>query len=131
MTIRPYLPSDLEAIARIHRESGLDYQLPTLDSPLFLSKLLVERETGVTTMLAGRIDVETYLISSGTPAEKWEDIRTLQSAFLADLWRQGIDTAYCSVPAEVDRHFAKRMRSLGWESQRKGWRNWYRMTASD
>lgn len=127
MIIRPYRPEDLETIRRIHRESGLDYQPPDLDSPLFLSKLVADRD-GVTTLLAGRLDIETYLISSGKPSEKWEDIKALQPAFLADLWRQGIDTAYCSVPPEVDRHFAKRMRSLGWEPQRNGWRNWYRAT---
>lgn len=128
MIVRPYTEEDFEAVRRIHEASGLDYRLPDLSSPLFLSKMVAVRNGEVTTMLAGRIDVETYLITSGKPAEKLQDIEQLQQIFLSDLWSKGVDTAYCSVPPEVNKHFAKRMRRLGWEEQRGGWKNWYRET---
>jgi hypothetical protein len=128
--VRLYQPQDLDAIRKIHKSSGLDYQMPNLDSPLFLSKIVVEREGQPTTLLAGRIEVEAYLVTSGKPRERWEDIQLAQGAFLEDLWAKGIDNAMCSVPPEVDRHFAKRMTSLGWEPQRVGWRNWYRATGA-
>ncbi len=35
--IRDLEPSDLQEIKRIHENSGLDYQFPNLQSPLFLS----------------------------------------------------------------------------------------------
>jgi hypothetical protein len=122
--VREYRDSDLDAIKRIHGESGLDYQLPDINSPLFIAKVVIEREGRPSLMVAGRIDVETYLISSGKPDQKWEDIQLAQPEYLAALWKQGIDSTFCVVPPEVNRHFGKRMRRLGWEPAR----NWYPWT---
>lgn len=126
--MRPYRPEDLDAIKRIHADSKLNYRFPDLSSPLFIVKTVVERAGKPTTLLAGKIDVETYLMTSGTAAERLEDIEAAQESFLADLWAQGIDTAYCGVPPAVNRHFAKHMERLGWERGRQGWVNFFRDT---
>jgi hypothetical protein len=128
MKVRPYTEADLETFKRIHAESRLDYKFPALDSPLFIAKTVVERDGNPTTLLAGRIEVEAYLMTSGTAAERLEDIAAAQSDFLAKLWEQGIDNAYCAVPRSVDRHFAKHMQALGWERGRDGWSVWHRDT---
>lgn len=124
--VRPYRPEDLDAVRKIHAESKIDYRFPDLSSPLFIVKTVVERAGKPTTLLAGKIDVETYLMTSGTAQERLEDIEAAQERFLADLWAEGIDTAYCGVPRAVNRHFGKHMERLGWERGRPGWINWFR-----
>jgi hypothetical protein len=126
--IRPYKTSDLDAIKRIHADSKLDYRFPNIDSPLFINKTVIERNGRPTTLLAGKIDIESYLITSGTAAERLEDIEAAQPAFLHELWLQGIDSVYCGVPKVIDRHFRKHMERLGWERGRPGWINYFRST---
>lgn len=128
MIVRSFTQDDLEAFRRIHAESGLDYRFPDLGSPLFIEKTVVEREGKPTTLLAGKIDVETYLMTSGNAQERLEDIEAVQPVFLHELWLKGIDSAYCGVPRSVDRHFRKHMERLGWERGRPGWVNYFRNT---
>jgi len=124
--VRPFTEADLEAFRRIHAASGLDYRFPDLGSPLFLNKTVVERDRKPTTLLAGKIDIETYLMTSGTAKERLEDIEAVQPVFLHELWLQGIDSVYCGVPKVVDRHFRKHMERLGWERGRPEWTNYFR-----
>lgn len=127
MIVREYTPTDLETFKRIHAESGLDYKFPDLSSPLFIVKTVVER-AGVPTMLAaGRIECETFLMTSGEPIDRWEDMQAAQPEYLSQLWSQGIDSTFCVVPDEVNAVFAKRMRMLGWEPARN-WHPWTRAT---
>jgi hypothetical protein len=42
MRIREYTPDDFEALRRMHAAQGFGYPLPDLDSPMFLSKLVLE-----------------------------------------------------------------------------------------
>lgn len=79
-------------------------------------------------LLAGRLTVETYLMTSGNAQERLEDIEAAQPQWLAELWSKGIDDAYCGVPKAVDRHFRKHMLNLGWELGRPGWTNFFRDT---
>jgi hypothetical protein len=127
LIVREYTEADLETFKRIHAQSGLDYQMPDLSSPLFIVKTVIERAGKPTTLLAARIEAETYLLSDGAPADKWEDIQMAQPIFLNALWEKGIDNTYCCVPPAVDFHFGKRMKSLGWE-QIRDWRPYYRET---
>jgi hypothetical protein len=126
--VREYRSLDLDAFKSIHAASKLDYRFPDLSSPLFIVKAVVERAGKPTTLLAGRLTVETYLMTSGSAQERLEDIDAAQDMFLAELWKQGIDDAYCGVPKSVDCHFAKHMQKLGWERGRDGWKNWFRDT---
>lgn len=126
--IRPYTEADLEEFRRIHAESKLDYRFPDLNSPLFLVKTVVERDGKPTTLLAGHLTVETYLMTSGNARERLEDIEAVQPVWLEELWSKGIDDAYCGVPKSVDRHFRKHMERLGWERGRPEWINYFRDT---
>jgi len=42
MRIREYTPNDLDALRRLHAAQGFGYPFPDLDSPLFVSKLILE-----------------------------------------------------------------------------------------
>lgn len=126
MNVRAYTEADLETFRRVHADSKLDYRFPDLDSPLFIVKTVVERAGKPTTLLAGHLTVETYLMTSGNAQERLEDIEAAQPAWLAELWSKGIDDAYCGVPKSVDRHFRKHMLNLGWETGRPDWHNYFR-----
>jgi hypothetical protein len=42
MRIREYVPNDLDALRRLHTAQGFGYPFPELESPLFVSKLVLE-----------------------------------------------------------------------------------------
>src|SRR5277367_3818862 len=42
MRIREYIPADLDALRHMHAAQGFGYPLPDLDSPMFVSKLVLE-----------------------------------------------------------------------------------------
>jgi hypothetical protein len=128
--IRPYRPSDLDAFVRIHAEQKMPYRFPNLGSPLFVNKTVVERDSKPTTLVAAKVDAEVYLLTSGTAAERLEDIEALDPVFFDALWRQGIDSVFCCVPRAVDRHFGKHMQRMGWERSNPNWINYFRSTAS-
>jgi hypothetical protein len=46
MRIREYTPADLEELRRLHAAQGFGYPLPDLDSPMFVSKLVLEEDAG-------------------------------------------------------------------------------------
>jgi hypothetical protein len=46
MLIREYTPSDLDALRHLHALQGFGYPFPDLESPLFVTKLVLENEEG-------------------------------------------------------------------------------------
>lgn len=44
MRIRKYTPGDLDALRHMHAAQGFGYPLPDLDSPMFVSKLVLEED---------------------------------------------------------------------------------------
>lgn len=126
--VRSYRSGDAEAFRKIHADSKIAYDFPNLDSPLFIVKMVVERSGRPATLLAGRIECESYLMTSGNAAERLQDIEAAQKHFLHELWLQGIDNTYCMVPRAVDRHFGKHMQRLGWQRGRSDWHPWNRLT---
>jgi hypothetical protein len=45
LRIREYTPCDLDALRALHAAQGFGYPLPNLESPLFLSKLVLEDDS--------------------------------------------------------------------------------------
>src|SRR5579862_5550881 len=45
MLIREYTPNDFDALRRLHAAQGFGYPLPDLDSPLFITKLVLEEDS--------------------------------------------------------------------------------------
>jgi hypothetical protein len=44
LRIREYTPNDLDALRRLHAAQGFGYPFPDLESPLFITKLILEYE---------------------------------------------------------------------------------------
>lgn len=124
--VRDYLASDRQKLAEIHQKSGLDYQFPDLDHPLFFVRKVAEDETGIRGAAVLKICAETMLLlGDGHPKERFEIIKSLQDAVCAEAYMKGLGEIYADVP-EIG--FDKRLRQLGWEKDRPGWHLWTRST---
>jgi len=63
MRIREYTPGDLDALKRLHAAQGFGYSLPDLDSPLLITKLVLEEDDGSISMAALlRLTAEAFLL---------------------------------------------------------------------
>ena len=67
MLIREYTPADLDALRRMHASQNFDYAFPNLDDPIFISKLILEDDSGRPVMAAlARLTCEMYLLIDRT-----------------------------------------------------------------
>ena len=132
--IRPYSTSDLDALRRMHAAQGFGYPLPDLDSPLFLSKLVLEddgdagRELGyrdspadsaprVTMAIVQRLTAETYLLhdpTAGTPRQRWQNFLALHEAARSEASARGLDDVQAFLPPRIAKAFGCRLTQLGW-----------------
>ena len=125
--IRDFKAEDFPAIRMFHVESGIDYQMPDLNAPLFPVRKVAEVEGQVVGALALRLCAETFLWldQQRRPQEKLQVMKDLQTSVLAEAWKNGLDEISASVPSIG---FDKRLRQLGWEKDRPGWNLWTRRT---
>jgi hypothetical protein len=134
MRIRPYSPSDLDSLRRMHTAQGFGYPLPDLDSPLFLSKLVLEEDDGrevvdrnsppdsaprVTMAILQRLTAETYLLhdpTAGTPRQRWQNFLALHEAAKREAAARGLDDVQAFLPPRIAKAFGRRLKKLGWAS---------------
>jgi hypothetical protein len=138
MRIREYTPADLDALRRLHAAQGFGYPLPDLDSPMFVSKLVVEEEDDdsiaendgdsgrelagrnfprVTMAVLLRLTAETYLLhdpGAGTPRQRWQRLLALHDAARHDAAARGLDDVQAFLPPRIARAFGRRLSRLGW-----------------
>ena len=132
--IRPYSNSDFDALRRMHAAQGFGYPLPDLDSPLFLSKLVLEEDDDpgrevahrnsppscaprVTMAILQRLTAETYLLhdpSAGTPRQRWQNFLALHEAARREAAARGLDDVQAFLPPRIARAFGRRLTRLGW-----------------
>ena len=145
MHIREYTASDLESLRRLHSAQGMPYQFPDLTNPLFLTKLVIERDS--TDLTAGkrtiflspdgaivgaillRLTSEAYFLldpNAGTPRDRWQSLLTLHEAARTDAARRGLDDAHAWLPPQVANAFGRRLSRLGWF--REPWPSFSRTT---
>jgi len=135
--IREYTPSDLAALRRMHATQGFGYPFPDLESPLFLSKLVLEddreeSDTGrevthrnappqdsprVTMAVLLRLTAETYLLhdpEAGTPRRRWRSLLAIHEAARAAAAAHGLDDVQAFLPPRIAGAFGRRLARLGW-----------------
>jgi hypothetical protein len=125
MRVRDYLPSDYDAVRRIHEATGIDYSLPDLSSPLFfVAKVLVDDEDCVRACGALYIQAECYLwLDPGdwaSPSDKLAAIAGLDGITMHEAWLKGVEHAVLYLPPGMER-FGKRLEELGFKPNRDGW----------
>jgi hypothetical protein len=118
MLVREYRESDLEALLRMHARQGFDYAFPDISDPIFLSKLVVEDESGRAVMASlARLTCEMYLLAdpeAGSPSERYGRLLALHSAGERDLLARGLDDAHAWLPPPIAKRFGRRLAALGW-----------------
>ena len=132
MRIREYLPSDLDALRRMHAAQGFGYPMPNLDGPLFISKLVLEEEEEcgdggrearhrnsprVTMAILQRLTAETYLLhdpAAGTPRQRWQRFLALHEAARRDAAVRGLADVQAFLPPRIARAFGRRLARMGW-----------------
>lgn len=118
MRIREFAPADLETLNQMHRQQGFSYEFPDLSDPLFVSKLVMEDDSGRLVMASiARLTCEMYLLmdpEAGSPRDRFERIRALHRLGEWDLSARGLDDAHAWLPPRVARRFGKRLEALGW-----------------
>jgi hypothetical protein len=111
---------------------GLDYKFPNLDGPLFVIKQVAELDGRIVAVGAVRIEAELYLWidhSVGEPEDRWDAVKELNDVGMDKAyWEQGLDNCVCWVPEAVEKSFGKRLKQLGFDTDRDGWRSWSRPT---
>jgi hypothetical protein len=124
MRIREYTSADLDALRRMHAAQGFGYPLPDLDSPLFVSKLVLEEDDAASTAqpkiamaILQRLTAETYLLhdpARGTPRMRWQNFLAMHDAALRDASARGLDDVQAFLPPKIARAFGRRLGQLGW-----------------
>jgi len=118
MRIRPYTAADLDVLRQLHSRQGFDYAFPDLADPIFVSKLVVEDDSGRAVMASlARLTCEMYLLAdpcAGLPRERYARLVALHDAGSRDLLSRGLDDAHAWLPPPIARRFGRRLESLGW-----------------
>jgi hypothetical protein len=118
LLVREYSSADLETLRRMHERQGFDYAFPDLADPIFISKLVVEDNTGRPVMASlARLTCEMYLLADRVrqnPRERFESLLALHRAGELDLRARGLDDAHAWLPPPVARRFGRRLEALGW-----------------
>jgi hypothetical protein len=118
MRVREYNDGDLAALRAMHAQQSFDYAFPDIADPIFVSKLVVEDESGRTVMASlARITCEMYLLANpqaGTPRERYARLIALHDAGERDLLARGLDDAHAWLPPRVAARFGRRLEALGW-----------------
>lgn len=115
--IRPFLSSDKEAIAAMHKNMGSLYELPDWEKSQFLVRTVLENGHGPEMFLALRKTAETYLLFDRTGLRKRDILgRILAIAKESEeaAKRAGIEDVHAFIPPEIE-SFGKVLIHLGWE----------------
>jgi hypothetical protein len=150
MHIREYTAADLESLRRLHSAQGMPYQFPDLTNPLFLTKLVIERDSPdansrelrerdssspeladreIVGAILLRLTSEAYFLldpRAGTPRDRWQALLMLHEAARSDAARRGLDDAHAWLPPQVANAFGRRLSCLGWF--REPWPSFSRST---
>jgi hypothetical protein len=119
--VRDYEPADLDEIKEIHKEQGLDYSLPDLNSPLCIVKKVRVEGGRVVGMMFLRLTAEAFLVVSGSPVAKGRAIEELQPEVLSEAFAKGLDEISCVVPPDLVDSFQPVLERFDWSRDRDGW----------
>src|SRR5579862_3077883 len=110
----------------MHSAQGFGYPLPDLESPMFVSKLVLEDEeeprdcgtsSRVKMAILLRLTAEAYMLhdpAAGTPRQRWQRFLALHEAARHDSAARGLDDVQAFLPPQVARAFGRRLTRLGW-----------------
>ena len=128
MTVRDYTDADKQAVAQLHRDMGMDYLLPDLESPLFVVRKVYELDGRIIGTEFLKLQAEAYLMLDCNldAVEKTRVIAHLSRETEREAYNRGLDTLAAYIPEEISTKFSKRLNLLGWSKARDRWVTWFR-----
>lgn len=139
MRIRPYCDTDLQGLRHLHSAQNFGYPFPDLANPLFLTKLILERQEknstasdatanpdlqsstpagqGIVGAAILRLTAEAYLLldpAAGSPRDRWQWLLALHEATQQDAWARGLEDVHAWLPPPIAAKFGRRLTRLGW-----------------
>lgn len=128
--VRDYNPdADRTPVEALHKQMGMDYVFPAIDSPLFIvRKLYVDDSGRVIGTEFLKLQAEAYLMLDCNldAVEKTRVIAHLSRETEREAYNQGLDTLAAYIPEELSKKFTKRLELLGWSKARDKWTTWFR-----
>lgn len=122
IVVRNLRPDDVPIIKAIHESTGIDYQFPDIQAPLFLVTKVLECDGVVRQAGGAYIQAELYLWADqspwGTPEQKLDGIRQLEREVIHELYLRGVDCAVLRLPPGYER-FGERLIDLGFTLDRE------------
>lgn len=116
--VREYTGADLDVLLAMHRAQGFEYSFPDLRDPHFVSKLVLEDDSGKPVMAAlARLTCEMYLLldpKAATPRERFTRLLELHRAGANHLRAKGLADVHAWLPPPIAKRFGRRLASLGW-----------------
>lgn len=119
--IRDMTPEDVPEVLLLHAESGLDYTMYDLNSPLCIVKKVRVEGGRIVGAMIGRLTMETLLVVSGGPVARGRSIEELEPEVLSEAYLKGLDETACVIPPEILDSFEPVLERLHWERDRAGW----------
>lgn len=118
MKIRESTDADQKALVAMHRAQGFDYPFPDLRDPNFISKVVLEDESGEPAMAAlARLTCEMYLLAdpvAGRPRERFARLLELHRAGANQLRARGLRDVHAWRPPRIAHRLGRRLAALGW-----------------
>ena len=139
MLVRAYTDADLDALRAMHVAQGFAYELPDVNDPLFLVRMVLEDDDAAVQGTPGaaqvpgkgslgtknvprmaallRLTAETYLLADprdGTPRQRWQWLTALHEATRQAAAAHGLADVQAFLPPSVARAFGRRLDKLGW-----------------
>jgi hypothetical protein len=127
MRLREYLPADVDSLRQIHRAQGFEYRLPNFSDPLFVTRVVLARDSDreapdpedgdVVGAAFLRLTAEAYLLldpRAGTPRQRWQWLLALHQAAQREAWQRGLADVHAWLPPPISHKFGKRIERLGW-----------------
>jgi hypothetical protein len=118
MKIRHYRPDDEPALRELHHKQGFAYELPDINDPIFLTKMVLEDDRGRPVMaVLARLSCELYLLGdpkAGTPRTRLASFHALHNCIERELAARGLEDGTCWLPPQIEKSFGRRLRKLGW-----------------
>lgn len=127
MYVRDFTEADLPDLERLHSENGFDYKMPSLDSPLVLTKKVVFSDDGrIIGACYTKVQAETFLLldTDLDPSGKVAAINAMDAPVIVESQEQGLDQLVAYLPPGIEERFEKRLRLLGWSPMRENWKPW-------
>jgi hypothetical protein len=119
--IRAFADEDKEELRRIHLAQQMPYEFPDLSNPLFLTKVVAERNGKIAAASLLRLTAEAYLFvdrECGTPIDRWRTVTLLHEVMRGEAAQRGLDDVHCWLPPQIASPFGRRLSFLGWQRER-------------